>query len=286
MIPVERSQPPPAKLSDEASPGARETRKATIFYSEPANSENSFDFSVYKDPEIKAALNDLFFGKCAYCESRIAAVAPADVEHYRPKGAVTLPDGSKTKLGYYWLAADWDNLLPSCIDCNRERHQEGPDWDGVSGKANQFPLLDEAARATSPGDEVGERPDLLDPCRDTPAEHLEFFEEGGVRAAAPTGANSRRGEATIKVLGLDRQGLIEDRNDRELIVERTLRHFKRAWLSLNDNPQNAAAKEEVRKEKEELDRLVNPRSPYSGMARQRIQSTLRELGIDIDPASV
>ncbi|MEF9674035.1 hypothetical protein QNM99_25505 [Pseudomonas sp. PCH446] len=46
-----------------------------------------------------------------------------DVEHYRPKGAVS-EDASHP--GYWWVAMDWDNLLPSCIDCNRKRKQVTP----------------------------------------------------------------------------------------------------------------------------------------------------------------
>lgn len=65
----------------------------------------------YKDT-VRDDLRELYDFKCAYCE-RITH-AP-HVEHYRPK---------KTRLrgrmfkGYYWLAYEWSNLLPSCGHCN------------------------------------------------------------------------------------------------------------------------------------------------------------------------
>ena len=76
-------------------------------------------FSVYSNPDVKAALADVFGGKCAYCESRYDRTQPVDVEHYRPKSEVKV--GEVKVGGYWWLAAVWSNLLPSCIDCNRAR---------------------------------------------------------------------------------------------------------------------------------------------------------------------
>lgn len=66
-----------------------------------------------------------------------------DVEHYRPKGGYLDPDGTLCQPGYYWLAADWNNLFPSCIDCNREREQIMVKGQAKKlGKANKFPLVD------------------------------------------------------------------------------------------------------------------------------------------------
>ncbi|WP_180980728.1 AAA family ATPase [Sinorhizobium sp. M4_45] len=46
---------------------------------------------------------------------------------------------------------------------------------------------------------------LLDPCRDDPEEHLEFIEDGSVRAI------TKKGETTIKVFNLNRSALREQR---------------------------------------------------------------------------
>ena len=144
-------------------------------------------FKVYKLPSVKAELEKLFEGKCAYCESKYASTAPLDVEHYRPKGRV---QGAEDHDGYWWLAAKWENLFPSCIDCNRKRWQPTPkphvDLSQLSkasekltaptgtGKGDCFPLLDEELRATKKEELKRETPLLLNPCEDNPEDHLNF----------------------------------------------------------------------------------------------------------------
>jgi hypothetical protein len=143
MIHIDRSRVPvPPSLLDA---GVKERERATAFYADPGNQSNSFPFKAYKADDVVAALEQLFRGKCAYCESSYAQTQPADIEHFRPKGAVMIERPGerphRRKPGYYWLAAEWDNLLPSCIDCNRARTQDFPDDDLrlVRGKENRFP---------------------------------------------------------------------------------------------------------------------------------------------------
>lgn len=145
-------------------------------------------FRTYRKDSVKTQLYTLFHGKCAYCETFYPAVAPVDVEHYRPKGGV----GEDAKHpGYWWLAMDWENLLPSCIHCNRLNEHVTPvlstqlvelraDGAGFSkqrrvttGKGNHFPILGRRATPSS-RDFSAECPLLLDPCRDNPKEHLTF----------------------------------------------------------------------------------------------------------------
>ena len=140
----------PASLNGARSAGGEERQEATDFYADSTNNDESFDFKAYKKPDVVAALEAMFGQKCCYCESDYGAVAPTDIEHYRPKGAILDPDGKIRKPGYYWLAAEWTNLLPSCIDCNRERGHEYEDGREVTGKANKFPLVDETKRAAAP----------------------------------------------------------------------------------------------------------------------------------------
>lgn len=183
----------------------------------PAKPVEAPDFEVYSDPVVKAALNTAFDGRCAYCESRYEHVAPMDVEHYRPKGGVIGPDGKLRKPGYYWLAAAWDNLLPSCIGCNRAREQpqklpDGRIVEATTGKANLFPLLGGTLHATRSGEEALEQPLLLDPCRDDPGPHLLFRSDGYVEPRrSQEEASAPRGLNTIKVCGLYRAALVETR---------------------------------------------------------------------------
>ncbi|MFT4533974.1 MAG: hypothetical protein ACI9P5_001326 [Saprospiraceae bacterium] len=66
----------------------------------------------------------------------------ADFEHCRPKSNVM---ESPDHPGYWWLVNEWDNLLIACANCNRRSWSK----DGVSGKANRFPLKDEAKHIES-----------------------------------------------------------------------------------------------------------------------------------------
>ncbi len=183
----------PAILKAPDKDGKSELDRVSDFMAKPlkpGEKREAFPFARYKEVAVKAALERLFHGKCAYCESFYAGTQPIDVEHYRPKGEV---DGLETHGGYWWLAMDWRNLLPSCIDCNRRRKQKSPDPKAGSlvelrkngdfdrtkqillGKSSIFPLETETGRASKREDDLSaERRLLLDPTRDDPADHLVF----------------------------------------------------------------------------------------------------------------
>src|SRR5262245_5653921 len=159
---------------------------------------------------------DLFHGKCAYCEAKIILDQhKGDVEHYRPKGGVTDENdnaievdnghgGKRPHGGYYWLAYSLENLLPSCIACNR------PDASGDRrvGKWNRFPVA--GKHASMPAEIADEKPLLLNPllAEDDPTQHLEFDSETG-RIIGKT----ERGQMTVCVLNLNREGLPDARRD-------------------------------------------------------------------------
>lgn len=276
MIRVRRGgMPKPAALAGPGSRGERERAASLAFYADPAHAERTYSFSAYKDDTVKQALNDLFHYKCAYCESSYAGTQPVDIEHFRPKGGV-VHEGRLRKPGYYWLAADWSNLLPSCIDCNRPRTQEFPDMDPeLAGKANLFPLADENRRAAVPGDERRERRLLLDPCRDHPEKHLEFLTDGNVRARrSGSGRQSDKGLASIETYGLRRRGLM---HERAVCAERILFHvaqINRLLRLLDRMPGDADIEEMLEQEMVELRGFMDPRREYSGMAVQIIERTL------------
>lgn len=163
------------------------------------------DRSVYADDRVKAALEELFHGKCAYCESDILAAFDWDVEHFRPKGRVAEREDHP---GYYWLAYNWENLFPSCQHCNQNR-KDRPLWEdsalgSAAGKLDQFPLADESTRALGPASDLAtEKRLLIDPCADQPEDHLRFAVDGAVIAVA----GDRQGETSIAVFHLDRRRL-------------------------------------------------------------------------------
>ncbi len=195
-------------------------------------------------------------GKCAYCETRIRAGYPGDVEHYRPKAEVKEPrdPGNRddtggeprgrrwrkpTKPGYWWLAYRWDNYLYSCNRCNN--------W-----KANGFPLRGPRG-AMAPGIEAEEDSLILNPYSTEPVHHLSFNELGEV-----TGL-TREGTVTIDRCGLDRRSLVVER---ERIAHQLLR-------DLEDYVEALAAENPMAK-RHALKRLLDAcrdSAPYAAMAR-------------------
>ena len=283
MIHVDRlTAPVPEVLTGSNSRGVRERDRAIEFFSNPANYEGEnkkkFTFSVYSDDAVKEALDQLFHHKCAYCESKYEATQPMDVEHYRPKGAVII-NGEEHKPAYYWLAADWDNLLPSCTDCNRRRYHE---FKGVgrklAGKETLFPIADESNRARTPGEEAGEERLLLDPCRDQPEEHLEFLKDDEARGLVrpsllPNDQESPKGKESIEVYGLQRRGLRSARRARLTLILEQIVTVGRVLRLVDHDPSDANV-EWLSDELEKLRRFREVNQPYAGMARQFVNQYL------------
>lgn len=196
--------------------------------------KGSFDFNRYSNDPVKDELSRIFHGKCAYCESYYSKTQPVDVEHFRPKNDVRYAGGHG---GYWWLAMEWDNLLPSCIYCNRvngHAFQIDPaDTQKLSrlihkkykqtnaGKGNFFPILNEPNRAIFDWDrEVGgplgpEGALLLHPVFDAPSDHLEYMVFDSFSVVAPKiladGTYSPKGVCSIAIYGLNRLALVQAR---------------------------------------------------------------------------
>ncbi|MCB1850941.1 MAG: AAA family ATPase [Chromatiaceae bacterium] len=166
--------------------------------------------SIWK--QAKPALNELFRGKCAFCESTLTEFG--DVEHFRPQAYALNFDGQSSPDHYWWLSFWWENLYLSCAACNQT-------------KGSRFPVLGERLELPedphSPIEKIEtECALLLDPCRDNPFEHLMFFEDGRV-ASVPSVqltleeqeryGSTNRGEVTIDTFGLNRPKLVAARSE-------------------------------------------------------------------------
>ncbi len=152
---------------------------------------------LYSNDEVKARVNELFDGKCTYCESHVTVSSNGMTEHFRPKQNAG-NDMKSTQLEYYnWLAYDWENLYLSCPICNQN-------------KRNFFPVDgDRGALGASISDlRHSEVTHIIDPCFDSPMAHLNFGFDGRVYARSVKGAN------TISLLKLNRTALVEQRRDR------------------------------------------------------------------------
>lgn len=223
---VDRSKvPAPDSLTRGGGSGEMEHQAAAVHYG--AGSKKAFKFKAYKNKDVVEALRILFHKKCAYCEGRFGAFGPVDIEHYRPKGGVREDPAHR---GYWWLAANWDNLLPSCVDCNRERYQHVAtvgmterDLDAVAeilaGKKNAFPIAGRTRAGCQHDDHEAEDPLLIDPTRRDPEAHLDWSEVSDRDAQQLSVAIPREqhgqvdpyGEKSIAIYGLNRRGLVEER---------------------------------------------------------------------------
>lgn len=191
------------------------------------DSSRNISSDIYKDPykvdgkktysKVRNKLNEYYHGKCAYCEG---PSNKAEIEHYRPKKGVTGVPKDQHQ-GYFWLAYEWSNLLPSCRYCNTE-----------GGKGNHFTIA--GTRVVKPefmGDGKlnrnkclpnnsplkDELPYLLHPEVDDPKQHLGFLpndDKTGIEII-PTDVEEEdqisRGSETIRICNLNRPDLQADR---------------------------------------------------------------------------
>lgn len=208
---------------------------------------------LYKEDDLRAALEKLFHNKCAYCESHGMAGFPWDVEHYRPKGRVA-EDG--THPGYYWLAYTWTNLYPSCVFCNQSRRDkptfDDPTTGEAAGKVDQFPLEPPGSRVSDPlADLSTEGRLLLDPCDDQPEQHLGFKANGEVQERN----GSAMGARSILVFNLTRKRLRDARRS----------HLDTIQELINENV--AAGSDRAATTTAVLTVLARGDKPYAGLAR-------------------
>jgi uncharacterized protein (TIGR02646 family) len=176
----------PEILQDGSEKLQKELDAAIAHYANLENHKKTFKFKVYSNATVKDALIKMSNEKCAYCESTFLKTYVGDIEHFRPKGEIEeLKKTGKSKPGYYWLAADWNNLLLSCRNCNQKSKQATAfDDDPKSmGKMNQFPLFDEAKRVRTHDGNMEEEEKvrlLLNPCVEDPEEYFKYDIESGV----------------------------------------------------------------------------------------------------------
>lgn len=222
MIKISRNSVIPESLKGPDSKAARELNRAREHVKwKPAG---SFNFSIYRNNDVKESLCIIFNDKCAYCETKVSAGQSGDVEHFRPKAGV---NECPSHPGYWWLAGAWSNLLLSCELCNRQRrhrsyiiNEEGEGSyklkaETVMGKESCFPTRN-AVYAQGEQDNIAvEDPLLINPVQRDPTNHLRwvFFDQLSILTAETRQSNDDSyGRTSIQVFGLNRQKLVEDRS--------------------------------------------------------------------------
>ncbi len=172
-----------AKQNTEAACAALQKGKPYTFNAEVWRRVKQFIFALAND-------------MCGYCEGEVLLVTAGEVEHYRPKARV---DGEKKHRGYYWLAYEFSNYVPSCSNCN-----------GARGKANQFPIS--GARALTSADDLAqEKPLLLHPFEHDPGKHLRFVVGGPQLTVGTVEGVTPEGKTSVDVYRLNRGPLQVER---------------------------------------------------------------------------
>jgi hypothetical protein len=255
----------------------------------------TLDATIWKDLR-DWLLDNVFNEKCAYCETPVVR-ATFHGEHFRPKGRVQFRDLDQKKLkrgltrqdwhpdapsrlsdvdhpGYFWLAYNWKNLLPSCEFCNT-----------AAGKKDQFPVgaqfvgikrLTQAEIATlkekiiqSPTwpDLYYLQPDDLDaledrylvhPYFDDPTEHF-VFDDSGMVAAKP---ESVKGAHSIKVCDLAGEELVYARFEAQM---NAVTHYYAAMAATR-----GPVKERYAAADKALNDYLKGKAPYTAAARAAV----------------
>lgn len=228
-------------------------------------------------------IKNVFHDKCAYCETREVR-SPYHAEHFRPKGRVSVYSEGAKKFsraviqdeeggemehpGYFWLAYQWANLLPSCNYCN-----------SALGKKDQFPVAktyvgvkrltaSEAAQLRrkeiqsfrrqevyylQPEDlNELEEPLLLNPYLDDPTDHIIFGDCGVI---APR-EGSEKGRTSIIVYNLDAEKL---RIARQEAQDKALKTYSSEFA----RGENKALTQRIIEAKDAIRSYINGEKPYS-----------------------
>lgn len=217
--------------------------------------------------ELYVGQSGPFRGKCAYCEQETYRDQHGDVDHFRPHSSVRDRHWARIRVviggierehpGYYWLAYDWQNLLPSCVLCN----QQWTDSAGRRfGKADRFPVR--GGYAVSPGEEADEEPLLIHPVFEDPEEHMRLND------VFHFDAFDDRGETCIDVFGL---------NDRDLPNARAHKyHEVRNQFGLMHVALNSGLGADTSTLVEKLRRLRDGVGPYTTAARKAIRDAFAQ----------
>ena len=231
--------------------------RARAFFERPtrdrAQESFVFDDGLLGTVEVRAALWDACTGKCVYCETPLTERTML-VDRYRPSSGALALDGTLSPDHYWWLAYAWENVYPSCADCQ-------------SFKGARFPVRGERAPAGTTGDALrGESPLLLEPRYDDPEHHLVYAEDGSVASTTVEGS------ATIGILGLNRSPLVAARAE-------ALAELRAQWAAIASSTNVAAGLDPLA-----FDRLFDRGLPFAGLRRQFLLTWSQQRRGELDAA--
>jgi len=255
-----------------------------------ANGEHTkMKYNVYKDVEVRKTLETLFNEKCAYCESRFRHVYTGDIEHFRPKGKIQ--EATPQTPGYYWLAADCDNLLLSCRHCNQTYTHEiyGIVNNEAKGKLNQFPLREQHKHVQShiDAEKVSEEEKyrlLINPCIENPEEYFEYTDEGIIKSNTSDSIKKQMANTSIDVYALQRMPLVQAREKVLIEIKLQMQRVREVLYKLNEYLAASEHENEtiyynklLYKELKKLKSYKDSNKEYAGMARYFINQFIEAI---------
>lgn len=212
MLPFDRADyPPPACLSDERGEAARRLL-ADIFSTDSkmvSQTRISMREVTVEGDELDYAVERLFRGQCAFCETRdkVRAYRFRPGEEAGPASAAPARDAERSHLYYCWLINSWQNVYAICEGCRPLEPSIFP----TTGSRCPLPEGSDIHSfvvepvGSWPG-RIDERPVLLDPCaNDDFRKHIAALPDGSLVGL------SARGDFTINHYNLNRPGLLERR---------------------------------------------------------------------------
>lgn len=297
MLKVDRSiEPVPDSLTTVGNAVDNERVAARTYYTAIPVPTKTYKFKRYKEEDIVAALEHLFHGKCAYCESKYIGTQKMDVEHYRPKGKVNENLGHP---GYWWLALEWNNLLPSCTDCNRRRGQKSYTLqaDGTIVSANEaenagkecaFPVSGAYRAQVSQDDLSLEVPLLINPCDHDPDDHL-IWHINNLKipillAKSVDNLPDEKGVKSIEVMGLNRFGLVTVRAEvlQPVAVQvRSISELIDITASMSSCEARDRCLAKIGRDIDALQDCYEPDREYAAMVKSYIDSHMENLKRDL-----
>lgn len=207
--------------------------------------------------ELKDGLAELLHDKCWYCETPINRSDNA-VDHFRPKNRVS--DAANVHDGYRWLAFDDSNFRYACTFCNSRRIDQERGTAG--GKADRFPLVNEAQRVYAVGSVAAERPMLLDPCEVSDWRLLGCHQEDGQPCATSNDAVAKqRAELSIEIYHLHYEPTCKQRHTAAVRLMSEVAEGKRLFELAAQDPDREGDFKTVAAR---ICRAIDRESPYSG----------------------
>lgn len=207
--------------------------------------------------ELKDGLADLLHDKCWFCESPVERSDNA-VDHFRPKNKVS--DATNPHQGYRWLAFNDSNFRYACTFCNSKRKDQKSGTAG--GKADRFPLVNEAQRVYNAGPVTAEQPLLLDPCEISDWRLLGCHQENGAPCATSTNTiNKQRAEASIEIYHLHYEPTCKRRHALAVQLLADVDEGKRLFELAIQDPNRVI---DFKTYAARLRRAIDRDSPYSG----------------------